>query len=301
MAFLNHPGIIRVFDFGEIEGLLYLVMEYVPGKSLERSASGKAIDPKQAVEILLATCEGVSHAHDNDILHRDIRPANILLTPERQPKLGDFGISSGPRTESYLAPEAAHDPRVADKRADVFSLGVILRELLTGIPAQSGTALNPAIADPKLDAICRKATSSDPATRYPDANAFKEELNRWKNAKTSRILVSAPAGANHRQPFPKRHKPATVVKTAPRYGWMLFRNCATIALLLGAIHLVWGVYQAKQSGIARLQQEQGALPPLVKVIQVEHPVPTDSSRTIASANYDARGSYANTLAEGNVD
>ena len=99
MARLTHPNLIRVYDFGDLEGLLYIVMEYVPGKSLYHSAHGKAIDAIQAVEIVIAACRGLAHAHENGIIHRDIKPANILLTPKCEPKIGDFGLARCSRAD----------------------------------------------------------------------------------------------------------------------------------------------------------------------------------------------------------
>ena len=93
MARLNHPNLIGVYDFGAVEGMPYIVMEYVNGKSLFHSAYNIAIDPIQAVTIVKGICDGLAHAHENGVIHRDIKPANILLTPKAEPKIGDFGLA----------------------------------------------------------------------------------------------------------------------------------------------------------------------------------------------------------------
>ncbi len=295
MAYLTHPNLIRVFDFGETEGLLYLVMEYVPGKSLQRSASGKVIDPKQAVEIVLATCKGVANAHENGITHRDIKPANILLTPDCQPKLGDFGSDPTTGPSSYIAPEANHDPATGDARSDVFSLGLVLGELLTGKPVESQTITNSLIPDLKLGAICRKAAHADPALRYSDAEELAEELTGWLKAKSTKFATAA------WKPSTNRPKRPTVVSKGPSTGMALLKNCAVIAVLLGAIHFTHGIYKAKQTSIAQQQQAQASQPPIVKVIHVGRKIATDHnpSQAIASSPYEA--SFVTSIAEGNMD
>ncbi len=293
MARLAHPNLIRVYDFGDVDGLLYIVMEYVPGKSLHHSAHGKAIDPKQAAEIIMAACHGISHAHENGIIHRDIKPANILLTPEREPKIGDFGLARCTRVDAdglamgspgYMAPEIIARPETGNAQSDVYALGAVLRELLTGIPAEREGSENITVPDLKLAAICRKATHADPAARYTNASQLAGQLTLWMAAKPVRTASPSWAPSTNRA-----KKPATVVKTAPSAGLALLKNCATIAILLGAIHFVWGVYQTKQSDIARLQQEQDAQPAIVKVIHVERAasVSNNSNQVLVSADIDS--------------
>ena len=93
MARLNHPNLIGVYDSGSVADMLYIVMEYVPGKSLYHSSYGKMVDPVQAVELIQGICAGLSHAHENGIIHSDIKPANVLLTPKAEPKIGEFGLA----------------------------------------------------------------------------------------------------------------------------------------------------------------------------------------------------------------
>lgn len=276
MARLTHPNLIRVYDSGEVDGLFYMVMEYVPGKSLYRSAHGKVIDPKQAVEIVIAACQGIAHAHENGIVHRDIKPANILLTPECAPKIGDFGLARCTRSEAeglpmgtpaYMAPEIVNNPETGDRQSDVFAIGVLLRELLTGVPAGTEGSAKAVVADLKLAAICRQATHADPAMRHPDATSLADQLTRWMAPEQSRPLMAT------RHPISLKPKPSKTY-TAPSAGWALLKNCALIAVLLCAIGLLWGVYQTKQETVALLQQEEDAKP---KVIFVHA-----DSRTVAN-------------------
>jgi serine/threonine protein kinase len=195
MAKLNHPNLISVYDFGEAEGLLYIIMEFVPGKALFHSAHGVAIDPQEAGRIIGAVCDGLAHAHEHGILHRDIKPANILLTPKAEPKIGDFGLArpvgrqhtAGEAvfgTPHYTAPEVVSRPERVDTRADIFSIGVMLHELLTGkLPADDPRAPS-AVAgcDPRFDTIVRRATHPAPEMRYPDAATMAREVHNLTEA-----------------------------------------------------------------------------------------------------------------------
>ncbi|MES2474832.1 MAG: serine/threonine-protein kinase [Verrucomicrobiota bacterium] len=189
MARLNHPNLIGVYDFGEINGMLYIIMEYVPGKSIYHSAYGRAIDPQEAIRLVTGICNGLAHAHDNGILHRDIKPSNILLDLNAEPKIGDFGLARpvGSKIEEgeeifgtphYTAPEVVDNPHAVDFRADIFSVGVLLHELLTSrLPAEDPrTASAIAGCDPRFDAIIRKATLPLPAARYTSALEIAKEL-----------------------------------------------------------------------------------------------------------------------------
>jgi serine/threonine protein kinase len=293
MASLSHANLIRVFDSGEVDGLLYMVMEYVPGKSLHHSAHGKAIDPKQAVGIILAACEGLAHAHENGIIHRDIRQNNILLTPDAQPKIGDFGLvlrSAPTATSPYLAPEIASYPEHVNAQTDIYAIGMVLSELLTGTTAGTEEFETAIIPDTKLATICRKATHEEPTERYQDTASFSQELNLWNTAKPVRTLTTSLPPRSHHPSLAK--KPTKYVAKAPSESWALLRNCALIAALFCAIHLMWGLYQNKQENLAHLQQEQDSKHPTIRISYLD--TESDADRTssqglgsaLASTNID---------------
>jgi serine/threonine protein kinase len=273
MASLAHPGLIRVYDSGEVAGLPFVVMEYVPGNSLRQSAQGRAVDPRQAVQIVLAACQGLSHAHGKGIAHGAIRPANILLTPKCEPKIGNFGLTQQVRhdeadSSAYLAPEAADGSRSGNPQTDVYAIGVILQELLTGIPAGTMDAAPIALPDPKLAEICRKAAHPDPARRYSDAGTLAEALLQWL---ASRAPLRAPI---QRQASAYRPKSASVSKApavsypSSRAGRGMLVHCTVIALLLLAINGVWGAYQTKKDTLARLRNMEDAKPRVI-IIEAE--------------------------------
>ncbi len=244
MARLNHPNLIGVYDFGEVQGMLYIIMEYVPGQSLFHSANGQAIDPGEVVRLVTGICSGLAHAHQHGILHRDIKPANVLLDPHVQPKIGDFGLArpvdrqveEGEEifgTPHYTAPEVVDAPQSVDNRADIFSVGVVLHELLTGkLPADDPRPAS-AIAGchPRFDAVIRRATHPSPAGRYASAAEMANELQQIATAPAPRILrTAAPAG----RALPVRPVRSVQVKEPSSFPMIL-----TVLLLAG---IAYGIY-----------------------------------------------------------
>ncbi|HEY8961780.1 MAG TPA: serine/threonine-protein kinase [Luteolibacter sp.] len=190
MARLNHPNLIGVYDFGEVDGMLYIIMEYVPGESLHHVSYGGRLKGGDAARIVAAICDGLAHAHENGVLHRDIKPANILLDAQARPKIGDFGLARpiGSRegenetvfgTPHYTAPEVLARPDAVDARADIFSVGVLLHQLLTGHVPEAVQGLPSVIAhcDIRFDEIVRKATNPMPEMRYRQAGQMAQELH----------------------------------------------------------------------------------------------------------------------------
>jgi serine/threonine protein kinase len=277
MARLNHPNLIGVYDSGDVDGMLYIAMEYVNGKSLYYSAYNLAVDPAQAVTIVKGICDGLAHAHENGVIHRDIKPANILLTPKREPKIGDFGLarpsgSEGPGlvmgTPGYTAPEVMERPEHADRRSDIYAVGVILYELLTGRKQEPNCPLPSAVSgcDRALDTIWQNATHPNPAFRYADAGLMAKALDEWQNKATTaggRKLVAAnPQTPGKRALAVPAAKPAAGAKPAAASGaaaetpapavpqvvvasgnWSLVRNLIVIAVLLVIIAFTWKTYQ----------------------------------------------------------
>lgn len=256
MARLNHPNLIGVYDFGEVDGMLYIIMEYVPGKSLFDSSHGKALNPSEAVRLISGICNGLAHAHENRILHRDIKPSNILLDLNAEPKIGDFGlarpierkIQEGEQifgTPHYTAPEVVDRPHSVDHRADIFSVGVMLHELLTGkLPADDQRPASAIIrCDPRFDAIIRRATNPLPDLRYPNAAEITRELAQIVGSSGPRgankapgpgpkpggAKIGAPKSAPVRGPLPPR-PPAPKAKSSSSASGILMLIAAIILL-----------------------------------------------------------------------
>lgn len=291
MARLNHPNLIGVYDFGEVAGMLYIIMEYVPGQSLHHSAHGIAIDPSEVIRLVTGICHGLAHAHENGIIHRDIKPSNILLDLNANPKIGDFGlarpaerqIQAGEEifgTPHYTAPEVVAAPSAVDHHADIFSVGVLLHELLTGrLPAADHrTASSISMCDPRFDAIIRRATDLMPDRRYASALEIVEELHTIATTAGPKVLRTTPAGvpADTRRRKGKIAAKARKTSTAP---------LVVIILIIAAIGAVALKRHSDRSKASEITIEEVVLPPPVApkapappepepVVEIPTPPPT---------------------------
>jgi serine/threonine protein kinase len=209
MARLNHPNLVAVYDFGEVHGMLYIIMEYVPGKSLFHAAHGIALSAGETIRLVTGICNGLAHAHENGIIHRDIKPSNILLDLNGQPKIGDFGLARPIEkkireneeifgTPDYTAPEVVHSPQSVDHRADIFSVGVILHELLTGqLPAADRRPASTIVrGDLRFDAIIRRAMDPLPERRYAKALEIVKDLKVINRSAGSRVFRTNAAASS---------------------------------------------------------------------------------------------------------
>lgn len=191
MAKLNHPNLASIYDYGEVNGMLYIVMQYVEGRSLHQAACGRAVAQDEAASLIATVSRALHHAHKAGILHRDIKPANILIDARVRPMVVDFGLAHHAEdttlkgdtvfgTPGYTAPEVLAPPYKADQRADVYSLGVLFHELLTGAPPRSPylPPSHSAKVDPRYDTACMKALHPCAAMRYADAESFAVDLEK---------------------------------------------------------------------------------------------------------------------------
>src|SRR5437868_46840 len=197
LAALSHPNIVSIVDKGKSETTYFLVMEFVEGPSLREQVRSPLMNPKEALRMIVEICRAVEYAHSRGVIHRDLKPENILFDQQAGglAKVTDFGLASflddadsrfnltnthvSMGTLSYMAPEQRVDAKHADKRADIFSLGVVLYELLTGeVPL--GTFDPPSQAkagiDPRLDAIVARCLKPDPADRYSTVAELMTDL-----------------------------------------------------------------------------------------------------------------------------
>ncbi len=212
VARLQHPHIVAIFDVGEHEKCPYFSMEYCAGGSLSSKLGEAPLPERAAAELLMKIAKGVAAAHSSGIVHRDLKPGNILLTAEGEPKIADFGLAKviGPGernltatgavfgTPSYMAPEQASASKRIGPPADVYALGAILYELLSGRPPFRGDTPTDIILqllaeDPialrelntnvsrDLEAIVEKCLDKDPLRRYSDAGELVRDLERFLN------------------------------------------------------------------------------------------------------------------------
>ncbi len=205
IAQLRHPNIVNVYDFGEFQGIPYMIVEYVPGGSLASRMAHGLLDRTTALKYLRGIASGLDYAHGHGVVHRDVKPANVLLTAEDAPVLADFGLAKllqgtslksmtgvTTGTPAYMAPEQVTGARVGPA-ADRYSLATIAYEMLTGTIPFDGLALmellyaqvhreppapsaRAASLGPHVDAVLMRGLAKDPAARWESCTAFVDAL-----------------------------------------------------------------------------------------------------------------------------
>jgi len=185
LAKLSHPHIVTIHDFGETGGLYYLVMEFINGVNLRDLLREGKMAPEQALAIVPPICDALQFAHDHGIVHRDIKPENILLDREGRVKIADFGIATlagdaaeRAGTPHYMAPEQSGGASAVDHRADVYALGVVLYEMLTGErPTAFPVAPSRRVQiDVRLDEVVLRALAHQPERRFQSVGDFNTVL-----------------------------------------------------------------------------------------------------------------------------
>jgi serine/threonine protein kinase len=252
LARLNHSKIVAVYDFGDVQGRYYLLMEFVDGLTLRQLLRTRRMAPEQALAIVPHICEALQYAHDQGIVHRDIKPENILIDQQGRVKIADFGIAKllGPQREEqaltaggqvvgtphYMAPEQVEHPRTVDHRADIYSLGVVFYEMLTGelplgrFPAPSSRSRGMKI-DVRLDEVVLKALEKEPERRYQHASNVKTDVETIAAQPANGLAAIAPANSQSSQ-RPSRPRArslaaaAVVILTLLAAGWFLLHDTA---------------------------------------------------------------------------
>ena len=199
LARLNHPNIVTIHDFGQSGGMYYLLMEYVDGVTLRQLLASERVSAREALAIVPQICDALQYAHDQGIVHRDIKPENIILDRRGRVKVADFGLAKLVGAESptesgkvmgtpnYMAPEQVEHPTEVDHRADIYALGVVFYQMLTGeLP---GKPLQPPSKkvqiDVRLDEVVLRALEKQPELRYQQASVLKTQVE---------TIASMPAG-----------------------------------------------------------------------------------------------------------
>lgn len=269
VAALTHPNVVAVYDQDEYDGQPFLVMELVEGESVGTLLNRQCPLPiARAVGIVLDVLAALEHAHARGIVHRDVKPQNVLLTPEGRAKLADFGIAltsaATPLTAAdkllgsihYLAPERLSG-QPASPCADIYSVGVLLYQMLVGqLPFEGDSTVDIAAqhqqreADPPsthrpdlpawVNGVVLRALAKDPSRRYPSASAMREDLSRRlaaHNAPTETIRTD-PLGAPSARPSFK--KPA-VARKKPRRRIALYAAAFGAVVLLSSLALLLGL------------------------------------------------------------
>ena len=295
LAKLNHPHIVSVTDYGEQDGKPYLVMPYLPGGTLKKHLTGRPISWQDAARLLAPIARALAYAHQQGIVHRDVKPSNILITQSGQPMLSDFGVAKileteetldltgtgvGIGTPDYMAPEQGFG-HSTDARMDVYALGVVFYEMVTGRrPYQADTPLaimlkknteplpRPTAFVPSLPRAVEnhliKALARDPANRFQTMGAMAASLEAFAQGKLPFI------------------EPTATVEIRPRKNWTIWIGAGLIGLLclaalatvgLAAVRML-GSTPTSAPGSAPIRVEETASP--VNPAPADLPTPTDS-------------------------
>ncbi len=231
MARMNHPGIVQVYDFGQTsEGQLFIVMEFIDGTDIAHMIDSQGRLPAEyALAITAHVCDALQYAHDHHVIHRDIKPANILINTEGVVKVADFGLAKANDsfqsddtdaemtmgTPDFVAPEALTLGVELDRRADLYSVGVMLFVMLTGQVPRGHFRLPSTTlgTDPRFDSIIARAMEMDREARYQAAREIRRDLDA--------ILTTpnAKAGGPHHAAIPKHHVQRKHAARAPHLGY----------------------------------------------------------------------------------
>ena len=253
-AGLTHPGTVSVYDTGEDAGRRFIVMELVEGETLADLLAREApLHPDRAAVLGAEVLEALAAAHDRGLVHRDVKPGNVLLTPEGEPKVTDFGIARAAASETltmgskvlgtaaYLAPEQARGRRV-DARCDLYAMGCVLYEMLAGAPPFTGESVIsiatkhlheeppplPRSVPPAIASVVMRALEKDPEDRFPDARAMGDALR--ESAGRAAATTIGDTAVLHEGDL-ETEAIATPVEAPPR-RWHVPALLAAIALVL---------------------------------------------------------------------
>ncbi|MEQ8787027.1 MAG: serine/threonine-protein kinase [Pirellulaceae bacterium] len=260
LARLSHPHIVAVYDSGERDGLFYFVMEFIDGTNLREVMQAGQLTPQEAMAIVPQVCDALEYAHENGVVHRDIKPENILVDKTGRVKIADFGLAklaTGQGTEAalvltgtyqvmgtprYMAPEQLEGSRNVDHRADIYSLGVVFYELLTGeLPlGRFDPPSHKVQIDVRLDEVVLRTLEKSPERRFQRASEFKTAVESVGQMEQSPHFPS-----NSGAPRPGKLDPSGADQPDDEeliaVGRHLNRGAAMGLLIYGVLCLMWAL------------------------------------------------------------
>lgn len=270
IAKIQHPNVVQIYDVGELDGGLYLALEYVEGGNLSEQLKGVPIDDHQAATLIETLARGIHIAHEQQIIHRDLKPANVLITKENVPKITDFGLAKiiqddtgQTRTGAYMGTPSYSSPEQAEglihelgPRTDVYALGAVLYELLTGRPPFKGTnvlatldavrfqePIRPVLfnheLEEDLEVICLKCLRKEQQGRYQTALELAEDLRRFREGEPI-----------HARPVGRVEKAFKWINRHPATAGLLFTGVIALVALIA-----FGITKYAQSKLEETNQE----------------------------------------------
>jgi len=337
-ARLNHPTVVSVYDTGSDDGVHFIVMEFVSGRTLAQILAAEGpLPPERAAAISARVAEALSFAHEAGLVHRDVKPGNVMLTDRGDVKVMDFGIAraaSGPGqaitettsilgTAAYLSPEQAEGKPV-DPRSDIYSLGVVLYELLTGHPPFSGSSpvavaykhvmeepVPPSAVrsgvPPALEAIAMRALAKDPSRRYPSADLMRADLEAAAGGGTASpvpVPETERLGRDRTETLPPVVAPPTRRPPSRRRAWPFVlaavAAAAVIALIVVGLLSGGGAPVRHAAGGSPRPSHPGhaSSPPPSPSHAATTPAPTSPPAPATSSVQTAVANLANVLSQG---
>jgi serine/threonine-protein kinase len=305
---LNHPNIVTIYDVGRADHVAFMAMEYLEGRELkEIIASGEGLKPDRVTEIIAQVADALAFAHDHGVVHRDIKPANIMVLRNGSVKITDFGIakmSSGSRTQigiilgspKYMSPEQVAGKAV-DGRSDIFSLGAVLYELLTGQSAFGGedstlttimyrvlnemptapSGVNPSIPV-AFDYIVARALAKAPENRYQSAREMANDLRNFKNLTATSPLTSTDSSGKRSAAKTGSDGDATVrlnakqIPAASRWNSEKMRAGFIAAAIIVAATILF-ISASRESAVTAIADKNPAMPQDTLASAVKPPLP----------------------------
>jgi tRNA A-37 threonylcarbamoyl transferase component Bud32 len=263
LARLNHPNIVTVYDFGQSDGVYFLLMEFVDGLNLRQTMKSGNLSPQEALAIVPHVCDALQYAHDQGIVHRDVKPENVLLDKSGRVKIADFGLAKlltqSPLdftlthsmqvmgTPRYMAPEQIEHPTEVDHRADIYSLGVMFYEMLTGeLPMGRFAPPSQKVQiDIRIDEIVLRSLEKEPSRRYQKASEIRTELETVSSSQNVNLRQARTSSAIGATPNASKTNPVGFSADVPpgMMGRMLLiAGTLILSCLLVAVGLAIGIY-----------------------------------------------------------